>query len=116
MLEQFQTASGDLQIQRFDMSPQYKPARSNTEAPELIGYRVNHVLAVKLRHPDRLRELLDALIGAGSNVLHRIRYSVGSPRALHDEECDRAVSDAHRKANQLAVAGRRDVRIGGEDD
>ena len=105
VLDQFQIPSRDLQPQRFDVSPQYKPARSNTEVPELVGYRVNHVLGVKLRRPDQLGELLDALIGAGSNVLHGIRYSVGLPRALQDEARDQAVSDAHRKANQLAVAG-----------
>lgn len=105
VLEQFQIANRDLQTQRFDVSPQFKLARSNPEAPELIGYRVNHVLAVKLRHPERLGELLDSLLGAGANVLHGIRYSVGSPGSLIDQARERAVSDAHRKAKQLAAAG-----------
>ena len=105
VLEQFALADRDLQTQRFDVSPQYKPARTSTEAPELTGYRVNHLLHVKLRQPDQLGELLDGLIDAGSNVLHGVRYSVGSPTALTDEARVLAVSDAHRKAAQLAEAG-----------
>ena len=105
VLERFRIEARDLRTQSFHVAPQYKPARSNTETPELIGYRINHVLQIKLRQPERLGEMLDALISAGSNVLNGIRFSVGEPAALKDRARGLAVSDAHRKARQLAEAG-----------
>ena len=105
VLEGFRIEDRDLRTQSFYVAPQYKPARSNTEAPELIGYRVNHLLHVKLRQPERLGELLDGLIGAGSNVLNGIRFSVGEPAELKDRARGLAVGDAHRIARQLAEAG-----------
>lgn len=87
------------------MSPQYKAVQGNSATPQLTGYRVNHLLHVKLRTPDQLGRLLDTLIDAGSNVLRGVRFSVDSSMQLTDQARDLAVVDAHRKASQLAKAG-----------
>lgn len=105
VLWSFQIAKSDVQTERFDVAPQYEPVHGNTHARVLTGYHVNHLFRVKLRTPDQLGQLLNRLIGPGSNVLHGIRFSVGSSVTLIDQARNLAVADTHRKATQLASAG-----------
>lgn len=102
VLADHQISERDVQTGRFDVSPQYKPRRSGETQPELAGYRVNHILGVRLREPDRIGELLDQLIAAGSNSLHGIQFSVAEPGSLLAEARTLAVGDALAKAQALA--------------
>lgn len=92
----------DVQTSNFSVGPRYD--YSNNQAPKLVGYDVNNTVIVTVRKLDELGALLDKAVGAGSNQITGISFSVANPQAAEDEARKAAVKDALRKATLLAEA------------
>ena len=99
-------AERQMKTAQFDVSPVYERATGN-EQPRLTGYRVTHSLSVSYTELDNAGALLDALIKAGSNVLHGVRFSVSEPQTLLTQARKLAVDDAIARATTLAEAAGR---------
>ena len=87
-----------LSIQPAHASP--KPG----EERKLIGYSVgNHVIA-KIRHIDRLGDVLDRMIAAGATEVSNVEFLVSDPGKALDQAREAAIADARRKAEVYARA------------
>jgi uncharacterized protein YggE len=91
----------DITSTQIYITPRYE---THNDKRELAGYEVRRQLTLKLRDTDKYESLLKKLVGAGVNGIDGISRSYSHPAALRDKAFDKAVSDAHDKAERLAQA------------
>ena len=86
--------SGDL--------PEYQYPQN--KQPEMVGYRAQRQLAVKLYQLDKLSQLMDTALKAGLESVTQIEYGLKSPQVIKEQARLGAVADATSKAESLAKA------------
>ncbi len=109
LLKERGVAAKDIQTTQIQVNPQYSQPRPQLSSvqqaefvPRIVGYRVDNSVQVTSRQIAKLGTLLDALVQAGANQVHGIQFRVDEPEKLLDEARKRAMTDARRKAEQLA--------------
>jgi uncharacterized protein len=96
-------ADRDVATSGFAVQPQYDYGDgSSPRAPKLVGYEVRNMVTVRSRAVDRLGELIDALVGAGSNEIEGLSFEVSDREKRSDEARRAAMDDARRRAALLA--------------
>lgn len=87
------------------VQPQYDYGDGSTpRAPRLVGYEVRNTVTIRSRAVDRLGELIDALVAAGSNQIDNLVFDVSDRETRLDEARRGALADARRKAELYAAA------------
>lgn len=92
----------DVEAGNLVISPEYKYPQN--KKPELVGYRAQRQLAVKLYQLDKLSELMDTALKAGLESVSQIEYGLKSPQIIKEQARVGAVEDAKTKAESLAKA------------
>jgi len=92
----------DIQTRSFSIYPEYD-YRNNEQI--LTGYRITHMLQVKVRDIDKAGEVIDDAVEAGGDLLQvqSISFSIDDTTALGSEARQEAVADAQAKAEELAT-------------
>jgi uncharacterized protein YggE len=92
----------DIQTSQFSVYPEYD-YRNGEQI--LTGYRVSHMLQVKLRDIDKAGEVIDDAVEAGGDLLQvqSISFTIDDTTALRSEARAEAVADAQAKAEELAT-------------
>jgi uncharacterized protein YggE len=92
----------DIQTSQFSVYPEYD-YRNNEQV--LTGYRVTHMLQVKVRDIDKAGEVIDDAVEAGGDLLQvqSISFTIDDTTALRSEARGEAVADAQTKADELAT-------------
>ena len=92
----------DIQTSQFSVYPEYD-YRNNEQI--LTGYRVAHMLQVKVRDIDKAGEVIDDAVEAGGDLLQvqSISFTIDDTTALRSEARAEAVADAQTKAEELAT-------------
>jgi uncharacterized protein YggE len=94
-------AEADIQTADFSVSPRYRQG-PNVQTPEIIGYQVSNQVSVRVRNLSLLGPVLDEVVGKGANQIHGISFAVNDPNPILDQARQKAVQDAHRKAELYA--------------
>jgi hypothetical protein len=91
----------DIQTTSFSIYPEYD-YRNNEQI--LTGYRVSHMLQVKVREIDKAGEVIDNAVEAGGDLiqLQGISFTIDDATALRSEARQKAVADAQATAEELA--------------
>jgi hypothetical protein len=91
----------DIQTTSLSIQPEYD-YRNNEQV--LTGYRVSHMLQVKVRDIDRAGEVIDDAVQAGGDLLQvqSISFTIDDTTTLSSEARQKAVADAQAKAEELA--------------
>lgn len=92
----------DVEAGNVVISPEYQYPQN--KKPELVGYRAQRQLAVKLYQLDKLSELMDTALKAGLESVSQIEYGLKAPQAMKEQARLGAVEDARSKAESLAKA------------
>lgn len=110
-LEKFGVEEKDVQTTGFSVRPVYRRDNGRVR-PEIEGYRVSNQVSVRVRDLGSLGEVLDALVGAGSNQLSGVSFGIQDRAKLLDEARRGAMADACRRAELYArEAGARLGRV-----
>jgi hypothetical protein len=72
------------------------------QQPRRVGYRVTHILSLKIRAIDNAGKLIDQLGAAGANTVSSIGFGFSDPNALLKQARDAAMGDAWSKGQQYA--------------
>jgi len=96
--------AADIRTSNLSVSPVFDEVRTPRVAPRIVAYRVANTVTVLVREPDRLGEILDALLTGGANTLNGVRFFVARDEALQDQLRVAAVRDARRRAAMMAEA------------
>jgi uncharacterized protein len=108
VLKERGVASKDLQTTNINVTPQYTRPSSPQEAqsgefvPRIISYEVSNSVSVTVRDLSKVGELLDAVVTAGANQMHGIRFRIDEPDAMLDVARKKAMADAKKKAELMA--------------
>ncbi|AXS41422.1 SIMPL domain-containing protein [Breoghania sp. L-A4] len=100
-------AGKDIQTSGFSVSPRYsnRPARElELDSPEIVGYRVNNGLTIRVRDLASLGTLLDGMVTNGANSIGGISFVVSNADEKLDAARTMAIEDARRKAELYAAA------------
>jgi hypothetical protein len=102
-------AEKDIQTSQFTISPEYDYQFSQ---PKLTGYRVTHMLQVKVRDIDRAGEVIDGGVEAAGDLVQvgSISLTIDDNSALAKQARELAMADAKAKADELARLA--DVELG----
>ncbi|MFM4648992.1 SIMPL domain-containing protein [Aeromonas bivalvium] len=92
----------DVEAGNLVISPEYQYPQ-NRKA-ELVGYRAQRQLAVKLYQLDKLSQLMDTALKSGLESVSQIEFGLKDPLAAREQARISAVEDARAKALSLAKA------------
>ena len=94
-------AGEDIQTRNYSIFPEYE---YSGDTPRLVGYRVQNVLAAKLRELERAGQTIDAATAAAGEdvVVHGVRFDIEDNQALLEAARTAAWEDARARAEQLA--------------
>ncbi len=101
-LNTFKIDPKDIQTINFSIYPQQQ--YDNEGKPQGITYVVDNTVYVTLRDIDKLGELLDAVVKAGSNSINSIQFDVADREAAFSEARKLAVANGEKQAEELATA------------
>ena len=101
-LKAFKIDPKDIQTINFSIYPQQQ--YDNEGKPQGITYVVDNTVYVTLRDIDKLGELLDAVVKAGSNSINSIQFDVADREAALSEARKLAVANGQKQAEELATA------------
>jgi uncharacterized protein YggE len=96
-------AQRDVQTSQFSIQPVYTPPDQHSET-KLTGYRVSNQVTAKVRHIDKLGDVLERLVAAGATDVWTVEFLVSDPSRALDEAREAAIADARRKAEVFARA------------
>ena len=95
----------DYQTSRLSLQPQYaQPTPNRTGPPQIIGYRANNRVTIRLRDVTKVANVIDTLVAAGANDIGGINFMVSQASKLLDDARTQAIADARRKAEIYAKA------------
>lgn len=101
-------ADKDIQTVNYSVSPVYSensPAPSGKQQPPRItGYRVYNQVRITVRSLSKIGDVLDAATGAGSNTIEGIALGLEDQKAAEGEALEKAVMNAHTKAEHMVKA------------
>ncbi len=91
----------DIQTSSFSIYPEYD---YRNDERILTGYRVSHMLQVKVRDVDKVGEVIDDAVEAGGDLLQvqNISFAIDDTTALRSDAREEAMADARAKAEELA--------------
>ncbi len=90
----------DIKTTGYNIYPQYKYPQYGGQ-PTITGYQVNQTMEVKVRDLDKISDILDGVVGAGTNQVNQLSFEIDDPDALKAGARAKAVADAKKKANEL---------------
>ena len=96
-------AQKDVQTAQFSIQPVYSSQDQHSES-KLTAYRVSNQVIAKIRHIDKLGDVLERLAAAGATDVWNIDFMVSDPSKALDEARETAIADARRKAEVFARA------------
>lgn len=95
----------DLQTSQLNLNPVFRQDPGGSDAaPQVVAYQASNMVTVRVRDVAKLGSVIDAVTGAGANRLYGVSFDVDAPDALLDTARQKALADAHRKADLFATA------------
>ena len=96
-------AEKDVQTSRFSVQQVYATQEPRTE-PKLVGFRVSNRVRVNMRQIEKVGEILDRLVAAGTTDVGSIAFLVSDPSKALEQAREAAIADARHKAEVYAQA------------
>ena len=91
----------DIQTSQFSINPEYD---YQYNPQKLTGYRVTHMLQVKVRDIDKAGKVIDDGVEAAGDLtqVSGVSFTIDELTALHSQARQQAMADAQTKADELA--------------
>ncbi len=90
----------DIKTTGYNIYPQYKYPQYGGQ-PTITGYQVNQSMEIKIRDLDKVSDVLDGVVAAGTNQINSLSFEIDNPEALKAEARKKAIEDAKGKAEEL---------------
>jgi uncharacterized protein YggE len=88
----------DIRTSGYNISPLYDYTNGKSR---IRGYQVTQTLEVKIRNLDKANDILDGVVAAGVNEVNNLRFTIDDPDKLKSQAREKAIADAHAKAEEL---------------
>lgn len=98
----------DIQTSSFSIDPVMVYPKEG-QPPRITGYRASNQVNVLVRDLAKLGDVIDQIVGAGSNQMSGLSFEVSKAETLKDEARTTAMANARRRAELLAKAAGAEV-------
>lgn len=97
----------DIQTTSYTIYPEYeyiRPIQGGLGKNELVGYRVSHTTAIKIRDLDQISAIIDAVSALSPTSMSGLRFTVDDDRQkqLEEQALIAAIKDAKEKARRVS--------------
>ncbi|MFN2187557.1 MAG: SIMPL domain-containing protein [Candidatus Promineifilaceae bacterium] len=99
-LDEAGIATKDIQTSNYSLWAEQKYGDNGPEG--IAGYHISNQVNVIIRDVSKLGDILSSVTGAGANSIYGVQFSVADPAALEAEAREKALNDAHQRAESLA--------------
>ena len=99
-----------IETRGYSVFPDYDPRPVESGEMRVRGYRVTNTVSATILDVARVGAVIDAALGAGSNRIHGVRFSVRDPQPFRARAIEEAARRARADAEALAAA--MGVRLG----
>jgi len=93
----------DVRTAQLSIQPVYAAQEPGKEQ-KLVGYSVANHVSAKIKHVEKLGDVLDRLSAAGATEVWNVEFLVSDPAKVLDQAREAAIADARRKAEVYARA------------
>ena len=93
----------DVRTAQLSIQPVYAAQEPGKEQ-KLVGYSVANHVSAKIKHVEKLGDVLDRLIAAGATEVWNVEFLISDPAKVLDQAREAAIADARRKAEVYARA------------
>jgi len=92
----------EIRTTQFSLAPEYD--YSSSGSPRLTGYRVTHMLSVKIKNMDNVAKVIDDAVNAAGDPVQvgGVTFTVANPDAVLSSARADAMAEAKAKAQELA--------------
>ena len=94
----------DIQTINYSVQPLMAGGVGTDQKPTITGYQVTNQIRVTIRDLSRVGAIIDAATAAGSNTIDDISFGIVNRAPSTDAALAKAVTEARRKADNLARA------------
>jgi uncharacterized protein YggE len=99
----------DLKTSQYTLSPRYSYPKCEGQSvcppPSISGYTLTQALTVKVRDLEKLGNILSGITEKGANTVSGINFTVDDDSDARQKARIEAISDAQKKARDIAKAG-----------
>lgn len=110
--EQFKIESKDIQTSNFQVFPEYN--YDNNGKRSFLGFRADHGLSVTVKKMDQVGNLLDSLVGKGSEEvsvqLSSVSFSSSKRKEVEIQALELAMKSASHRAEALAGFAKKKIK------
>lgn len=105
--ETFRIAERDIRTTSYAVYPEYeyiRPLESEPGKNELVGYRVSHTTAIKIRDLDQVGAIIDTISGLEPTSMSGLSFALDDDeqKRLEKQAAIVAIRDARKQANQIS--------------
>lgn len=75
------------------------------QPPRRVGFRVTHILNIKIRNIEKAGNLIDKLVASGATTIYGMSFGFSDPTGPLKQARDAAMNDAWAKGQQYAKLG-----------
>jgi uncharacterized protein YggE len=108
----FRVDAKDIQTSGFSVNPEYR--YDNNGKQTFLGYMVNHSLTVKVKKIEKLGEMLDSLVGKGTEdvsvMLQNVNFGTEKRQDYEIQAMEIAMKNAETRASALAKFAKRSLK------
>jgi uncharacterized protein YggE len=94
----------DVQTTRLVLSPVYSRQAPGGAPPDIVAYRAQNTVSVRLERLELVGSVIDAGLGAGANTLDGVMFGVLDDLPAREAALAEAIAEARRKAETMARA------------
>ena len=95
----------DVRTAHLSIQPMYASQEGGGgKEQKLVGYSVVNHVSARIKHVEKLGDVLDRLIAAGATDVWNVEFLVADPAKALDQAREAAIADARRKAEVYARA------------
>ena len=91
--------------QYFNCSPGLFDSGKPCPPPEIVGYKVQQTVMVKVRNFEKLGSLLGEVVQGGANTVSQLSFTLDDPTSAQNQARSEAIARAKEKAKSIARAG-----------
>lgn len=101
-LGDFNIVAKDIQTSNFSLQPVYAKVQNYEQEREIIGYKVENTLLIRLKDIASVGRVIDVTFAAGANRFDGITFSASNTEKIKEELLKEAVKDGYKKAKIVA--------------
>jgi uncharacterized protein YggE len=102
-VKELNVSEKDISSTSYNLYPNYDYSKSYS-SPRITGYTLDQQIQVKIRDLEKIEDVLDRAVSAGSNQIGQLTFDIDDPSEIKKQVREKAFDTARLKAEEMADA------------